>query len=210
MQLTIKDELLHKINNKTKPLGALGMLEEVALQIGLIQNTLCPQITQPHIVVFAADHGIAATGLVNPYPQAVTAQMILNFISGGAAINVFCRQNNIGLTVVDAGVNIDFDPALPIIYAKIKKGTADYSKGNAMTEADVLGAIEKGKEIVQHIFDKGCNTIGFGEMGIGNTSAAALIMAAILNEPVENYVGRGTDSNDEQLKIKIETLKRVF
>ena len=165
IQLTIQDELLQKINNKTKPLGALGMLEEVALQIGLIQNTLSPQITHPHIVLFTADHGIAATGLVNPYPQAVTAQMVLNFVNGGAAINVFCRQDNIGLTVVDAGVNVDFDPALPIIHAKIKKGTADYSKGNAMTEADVLGAIEKGKEIVQNIFDKGCNTIGFWRNG---------------------------------------------
>ena len=186
------------------------MLEEVALQIGLIQNTLCPQIAHPHIVVFAADHGIAATGLVNPYPQAVTAQMVLNFISGGAAINVFCRQDNIGLTVVDAGVNVDFDPALPVIYAKIKKGTADYSKGNAMTEADVLWAIEKGKEIVQNIFDKGCNTIGFGEMGIGNTSSASLIMHCLTGIDLKDCIGRGTGLDDEQLRKKYEILNKAL
>ena len=89
IQLTIQDELLQKINNKTKPLGALGMLEEVALQIGLIQNTLSPQITQPHIVLFTANHGIAATGLVKPYPQAVTAQMVLNFVNGAVLPSMF-------------------------------------------------------------------------------------------------------------------------
>ncbi len=205
--MTIEEQLQHKINNKTKPLGALGMLEELALKIGLIQNSLSPVISKPHIVVFAGDHGIAATGKVNPYPQAVTAQMVLNFVNGGAAINVFTKQHNISLTVVDAGVNIDFDPSLPIVHAKINQGTADYSEYNAMSIDEVNAAIEKGGSIVQALFDDGCNTIGFGEMGIGNTSSASLIMHHLLNLPLSECVGRGTGSTDEQLQLKLATLE---
>jgi nicotinate-nucleotide--dimethylbenzimidazole phosphoribosyltransferase len=206
----IKEALQHKINCKTKPVGALGMLEDIALQVGIIQNTLTPAITKPHIVVFAADHGIAATGTVNPYPQAVTAQMVLNFANGGAAINVFCKQNNIGLTVVDAGVNTDFDPALKIAHVKIAKGTANYAGQSAMSTQQCKEAIAKGGIIVQDVFDAGTNCIGFGEMGIGNTSSASLIMAAVLGLPVNDCVGRGTGVNDEQLKTKIETLEKAF
>jgi nicotinate-nucleotide--dimethylbenzimidazole phosphoribosyltransferase len=207
--MTIEEQLQHKINNKTKPLGALGMLEELALKIGAIQNSLSPTINKPHIVVFAGDHGIAATGKVNPYPQAVTAQMVLNFVNGGAAINVFTKQHNIGLTVVDAGVNFDFDASLPIIHAKINHGTADYSLSNAMSIDEVNAAIEKGSSIVQALFDDGCNTVGFGEMGIGNTSSASLIMHHLLNLPLSECVGRGTGSTDEQLQRKLATLEDV-
>ncbi len=207
--MTLQEQLQHKINNKTKPLGALGMLEELALKIGTIQSTLSPAINKPHIVVFAGDHGIAVTGKVNPYPQAVTAQMVLNFVNGGAAINVFTKQHNIGLTVVDAGVNVDFDASLPIVHAKINHGTDDYSEFNAMRIDEVNEAIEKGRSIVQDIFDEGCNTIGFGEMGIGNTSAASLIMHHLLNLPLSECVGRGTGSSDEQLQRKLDTLEDV-
>jgi nicotinate-nucleotide--dimethylbenzimidazole phosphoribosyltransferase len=208
--MNITEQLQHKINFKTKPLGALGMLEDIALQVGIIQNTVTPVVSNPHIIVFAADHGIAVTGTVNPYPQAVTAQMVLNFANGGAAINVFCKQNNIGLTVVDAGVNIDFDPALKIAHVKIAKGTANYSAQPAMTTQQCKEAIAKGGIIVQDVFDAGTNCIGFGEMGIGNTSSASLIMAAVLGLPVNDCVGRGTGVDDEQLKTKIETLEKVF
>lgn len=204
--MNIQEQLQQKINNKTKPVGALGMLEELALKIGSIQHTLSPVISKPHIVVFAGDHGIAATGKVNPYPQAVTAQMVLNFVNGGAAINVFTKQHNIGLTVVDAGVNFDFDPSLPIVHAKIKHGTADYSACNAMSVDEVNAAIEKGKDIVQKLNGEACNTIGFGEMGIGNTSSASLIMHHLLNLPLSECVGRGTGANDEQLQRKLDTL----
>lgn len=207
--MTLEEQLRQKINNKTKPPGALGMLEELALKIGTIQNSLSPVISKPHIVVFAGDHGIAATGKVNPYPQAVTAQMVLNFVNGGAAINVFTRQHNIGLTVVDAGVNFDFDSVLPIVHAKINHSTADYSATNAMSIDEVNAAIEKGSSIVQEIFDKGCNTIGLGEMGIGNTSSASLIMHHLLNLPLSECVGRGTGSTDEQLQRKLDTLEDV-
>ncbi len=212
-QVDLRQKLQHQIDNKTKPQGALGRLEEIALQTGIIQGTMYPQLNRPHIVVFAGDHGIAATGLVNPYPQSVTAQMVLNFITGGAAINVFCRQHNIGLTVVDAGVNFDFDDRLfpgKLLSRKIGHGTRNYLEGEAMNAVEVTRAMEEGKRIVEDLSARGCNCIGFGEMGIGNTSSASLIMSFITGIPVEECVGRGTGVNDEQLERKKETLREAF
>lgn len=207
----LQQELQQIIDQKTKPLGALGQLEAIALQVGLIQNTTTPVISKPHIVVFAADHGIAATGLVNPYPQAVTAQMVLNFLGGGAAINVFCRQHAIGLSVVDAGVAYQWEDALKqdarFIQNKIAVGTANYLEGPAMTPEQCATALQKGREVVQQLSAAGCNTIGFGEMGIGNTSSAALIMSSLLQLPVSACVGRGTGADDAQLQTKINTLE---
>jgi nicotinate-nucleotide--dimethylbenzimidazole phosphoribosyltransferase len=207
---SLQAQLLHKINTKTKPIGALGALEATALQVGIAQDSLSPVIRKPHIVVFAADHGIAASGNVNPYPQAVTAQMVLNFVNGGAAINVFCRQHNIDLTVVDAGVNYDFDKALPVVHSKTRKGTSDYSVADAMSIEEARRAIEKGKTVVANIAAAGCNCIGFGEMGIGNTSSASLIMSAITGIPIQQCIGRGTGSTDEQLTKKINVLTAVY
>ena len=211
--LTLRQALRHRIDNKTKPLGALGRLEDIALQIGLLQGTTDPQLVRPHIVVFAGDHGIAATGLVNPYPQSVTAQMVLNFLSGGAAINVFCRQHHLGLTVVDAGVNFDFDNILyagKLVTKKIGYGTRNYVEGDAMTSGETIAAIEAGKEVVADLAAQGCNCIGLGEMGIGNTSSAALIMSYITGIPIDECTGRGTGVNDEQLNKKKETLQQAF
>jgi len=208
----LQEQLQQAINNKTKPLGALGVLETIALQTGMIQGTLRPVIRHPYIVVFAGDHGIAATGLVNPYPQAVTAQMVLNFLHGGAAINVFTRQHNIELIVVDAGVNHDFTqlPDHPhFIHAKIAQGTHNYLEGLAMSREQANAAIAKGKEIVHQLATKGCNCIGFGEMGIGNTSSASLIMNALTGLSIEACTGRGTGASDEQLQTKIRTLETV-
>lgn len=209
----LQQQIQQKINNKTKPLGALGILEDIALQVGIIQETVNPTIKSPAIIVFAGDHGIAEGGLVNPFPQAVTAQMVLNFLSGGAAINVFSRQNNIALFVVDAGVNADFS-AIPaqegFIPAKQAMGTANYLHAPAMSETAAFAAIEAGKKVVKQIAVKGCNCIGFGEMGIGNTSSAALIMSAVTGLAIEDCTGRGTGSSDEQLVIKIKTLKACY
>lgn len=209
-----RQQLQSAIDNKTKPPGSLGLLEHIALQAGLIQQSLQPQVQEPHIVVFAGDHGIASTGLVNPFPQEVTAQMVLNFLRGGAAINVFTRQHNIGLTVVDAGVNNEeWDSSITLdhfIDAKIARGTANYLESDAMSETAAVAAIEAGRSIVANLALQGSNTIGFGEMGIGNTSSAALIMSAITGIPVENCAGRGTGVNDEQLATKISTLQKAF
>lgn len=216
---SLQDQLLHKINNKTKPIGALGLLEDIALQVGLIQQTLSPVITLPHIVVFAGDHGIAKTGLVNPYPQEVTAQMVLNFLHGGAAINVFCRQHQITLQVADAGVNHDIIPAAShlkvkggelFIHAKIDYGTKNYLDEPAMSMNAVEIAIEKGRVIVRDIAASGCNCIGFGEMGISNTSSASLIMSAITGIAIADCVGRGTGADNDQLATKIKTLQQVY
>ncbi|TAE13941.1 MAG: nicotinate-nucleotide--dimethylbenzimidazole phosphoribosyltransferase [Bacteroidetes bacterium] len=204
------DALQHKINTKTKPLGSLGILEKLALQIGTVQQTLLPQVVQPHIVVFAADHGIAAAGLVNPFPQAVTAQMVYNFCAGGAAINAFCKVNDCSLTVVDCGVKTVFDTSLPITHSKIAMGTANYLEGKAMSEPQVQQAMQIGVQAVEQAYQKGTNVIGFGEMGIGNTSAASLLMSAILGLPVQDCVGRGTGVNDSQLTTKLATLEKVY
>ena len=211
--ISLRDELRHKIDHKTKPLGALGRLEDIAFQVGVIQKTIKPIINSPQIIVFAGDHGIASTGLVNPFPQSVTAQMVMNFISGGAAINAFCRQHQIGLLVVDAGVNFDFDPSLSsndFLSAKIGYGTKNYQDGPAMTEEETDRALRRGAEIIEMIVKKGCNCVGLGEMGIGNSSAASLIMSILTGIPIEDCIGKGTGTNEQQLQIKKETLKKVF
>jgi nicotinate-nucleotide--dimethylbenzimidazole phosphoribosyltransferase len=210
---TLQEQLQQIINNKTKPLGALGRLEEIALTVGLIQETTQPAILNPYIIVFAADHGITATGLVNPYPQAVTAQMVLNFLHGGAAINVFCRQHNIGLKVVDAGVNFQFEEdnnQLEFIQAKIALGTKNYLHEAAMTKEEAITAMNKGKSIVSHLANDGCNCIGFGEMGIGNTSSASLIMSSITGIDIAECTGKGTGATGEQLQTKTATLQQVY
>ncbi|MBL4745524.1 MAG: nicotinate-nucleotide--dimethylbenzimidazole phosphoribosyltransferase [Flavobacteriaceae bacterium] len=205
----IQKELQHKIDFKTKPQGSLGDLESIASQIGCIQNTLTPSITNPTMVVFAGDHGIATTGLVSQYPQEVTAQMVLNFLQGGAAINAFCSQNDMDLKVVDAGVNFDFPENDQLIPAKIAKGTQNYYEVPAMSSEELERAFLKGREIVSNIHENGCNLIGFGEMGISNTSSASLIMSRILNIPVATCIGNGTGQNDAGILKKITALEAV-
>jgi len=202
----LEADLRRAIDNKTKPLGALGHLEEMALRIGLIQRTLTPVLHKPHILVFAGDHGIVDEG-VSVYPQEVTYQMVMNFVAGGAAINVFSRQHGIDIKIVDAGVNYDFPSDLDLVHAKVAKGTKNFLIENAMTEDQCDAAMNQGAAIVSEIAEQGGNVIGFGEMGIGNTSSASLLMSHFCNMPVKDCVGRGAGLNDEQLHCKIKLLE---
>jgi nicotinate-nucleotide--dimethylbenzimidazole phosphoribosyltransferase len=176
------------INNKTKPLGSLGMLELLAKQIGLIQQTTDVSLKDPALIVFAGDHGVVAEN-ISAFPQSVTWQMVENFLAGGAAINVFARQNNCALHIVDAGVNHDFGVRDGLIDHKVAYGTRNFAQEPAMTAEQRAQAMQRGAELVAGL--KG-NVVGFGEMGIGNTTAAAAIMHALTKIPAAECVGAGT------------------
>ena len=169
--MTLKEQLKRKTDNKTKPHGSLGLLEEIALQIGLIQNTLNPEIIKPAMLVFAADHGLTDEG-ISPYPKDVTWQMVMNFCNGGAAINVFCKQNSISLKVIDVGVDFDFPAGSPIQHSKVARGSHNMRKEPAMSVEECRKAMNAGEKAVSEKAKQGCNTIGFGEMGIGDKKKA--------------------------------------
>ena len=202
----MQDQIKRKIDAKTKPVGALGQLETLATQICAVQQTLTPKLTKPTILVFAADHGIAREG-VSAYPPEVTSQMVLNFLAGGAAINVFSRQNGIELKIIDAGVNHDFGATKGLIDRKVAKGTHSFLGANAMSMDQLDECLSYGRRLVSDTADGGCNVIGFGEMGIGNTSAASMLMSALCDLPLTACVGRGAGLDDAGLQRKIDTLE---
>jgi nicotinate-nucleotide--dimethylbenzimidazole phosphoribosyltransferase len=181
------------INNKTKPLGSLGTLETLAKRLGLIQQTTAVTVDRPAIVVFAGDHGVVAEG-ISAYPQDVTWQMVENFLADGAAINVFARQNDCALHVVDAGVNHDFSPRDGLVDRKIAHGTRNFAIEPAMSAEQCAAALEQGAAIVAALPG---NIVGFGEMGIGNTTAAAALMHKLTGVPVAACVGAGTGLSPE-------------
>ncbi|MFZ4535183.1 nicotinate-nucleotide--dimethylbenzimidazole phosphoribosyltransferase [Propionivibrio sp.] len=197
--------LQNKINAKTKPLGALGQLEQLALQVGRIQQTLTPKFSQPHLLVFAGDHGAAKAG-VSAYPQDVTWQMVENFLAGGAAINVFARINGLELKIIDAGVAHDFGQRDGLIDASIARGTRNYLEEPAMSAGECAAALAKGAELARTLADAGCNVLGFGEMGIGNTASASLVTHALTGTPLVDCIGRGTGLDDAGLARKRELL----
>lgn len=203
-----ENSIQHRIDSKTKPLGSLGKLEKLAFQIANVQQTLEPQLTNPSILVFAADHGIAHSG-VSAYPSSVTAQMVLNFLKGGAAINIFSRQNKLDLKIIDAGVDFDFPENSDLIDFKIRKGTSNFLYESAMTEEELKDCFEKAGKIVDEVVESGCNIIGFGEMGIANTSSASMLMSCICQFPIEECVGKGTGLTSAQWDKKIKILQQA-
>lgn len=206
----LREKLQQRLDGKTKPRGSLGRLEELALQLGLILNTTAPVLEQPQVVIFAGDHGLAARG-VSAFPSDVTWQMVQNFLAGGACISVLSKQHGLALQVADCGVAHDFPPvadggAEPL-RCKVAAGTQDSSQGVAMTVGQCGQAMLNGMRLVEKLPG---NVLLPGEMGIGNTSAAALIMAKLLHLPVAACAGAGTGLDSEQLTHKVAVLETVM
>ncbi len=199
-----------KIDNKTKPLGALGKLEDLAVQMCLIQNTLDPVINGKAMFVFAGDHGITEEG-VSAFPSEVTFQMVDNFLKGGAAINVLCRHHNIDIKIVDMGVNADFKKHPDLIIKKVRKGTRNFAIEEAMTEKEVFEAIAGGMEAFFYVYDqKKIDIVGLGEMGIGNTTSASSIISAVTGISPLEATGRGTGIDDKVLAHKTGIIEKAL
>ncbi|HEY5715814.1 MAG TPA: nicotinate-nucleotide--dimethylbenzimidazole phosphoribosyltransferase [Psychromonas sp.] len=204
------------IDNKTKPLGALGLLESVALQLALLQsqNASCAAqkiaLPIPVMVIFAADHGIADQG-VSIASSDVTGQMVANFTHGGAAINCFCRANEIDLYVVDAGIkNVPDCSSEHFFVKRLGAGTADFSQQAAMTREQVQQGLEYGQQVVTELLQKGANILLLGEMGIANTSSASALMCALTSHPIDKCVGKGTGITEQQYTHKLALIKKAL
>jgi nicotinate-nucleotide--dimethylbenzimidazole phosphoribosyltransferase len=198
-----------RLDTLTKPLGALGRLEPLAAQICAVQRTLTPAIAHPVAVVFAGDHGVADRG-VSAYPRAVTGQMVKNFLAGGAAINVLARLQGMELWIVDAGVDGDCGPHPRLIAAKIRRGTRDLTVEAAMTAEECGTALTRAAGLIEELVPAGGNTVVLGEMGIGNTASAALLMHGLTGLPLADCVGRGTGLDDAGLERKRAVLAAAF
>jgi nicotinate-nucleotide--dimethylbenzimidazole phosphoribosyltransferase len=192
----------------TKPAGSLGRLEEIANQLCAIQRTLVPRIDQPRIVVFAGDHGVCREG-VNPYPQEVTAQMVLNFLAGGAAINALARVAGAELVVVDTGMVSELESVPQLVSRRIAAGTRNFCVEPAMSSAQAAAALSTGIDCAEEAVRQGCTLLGLGEMGIGNTTAASAITAALTALPPEMVCGRGAGADDGVLAKKVDAVKRA-
>ena len=203
----LRPSIIDKINNLTKPKGSLGRLEEMALQIALIQQTLTPALHKPQNIIFAADHGIVEEG-VSLSPKEVTWQQLSNFLHGGAGVNFLCRQHGFELKIVDAGVDYDLPYEKGIIDMKVRRSTRNYLYEAAMTQEEMELCIERGAEVVRRCHEEGSNVLSFGEMGIGNTSSSSLWMTYFTGIPLEQCVGAGSGLNQQGIRHKYEVLKR--
>ena len=193
----------------TKPPGSLGRLEEIANRLAAIQRTLTPRVALKRIYVVAGDHGVTAEG-VSAYPREVTGQMVDNFLRGGAAINVLARSGGVEVRVVDAGVDADLTDRDGLIHLKIVRGTANFVLGPAMTRDEAERAVVAGIHLARSATAEGIGLLGIGEMGIGNTTAASAITAALTGKDAGQVTGRGTGIDDDHLAHKIEIVRRAL
>jgi len=205
----VMEKTQRRLDELTKPQGSLGMLETIAKQIAGITGQVIPELPKKAAILMAGDHGIVKEG-VAPYPQEVTAQMVLNFVNGGAAMSVLTRHENAKLYVVDIGVATDLPDVPNIIKRKVAYGTKNMAEGPAMTEEEAIRAIEVGIEITEEAISEGAGLIAIGEMGIGNTSPSTAIIATYSGLPVKEVVGRGTGVDDEGLKKKIAAIEKAL
>jgi nicotinate-nucleotide--dimethylbenzimidazole phosphoribosyltransferase len=197
--------LQRRLDTRTKPQGSLGALETLAMRIGLALDTETPKFDQPQLFVFAGDHGIATDG-VSAYPQAVTGQMLLNYLQGGAAINVLARQQGITLRVVDAGVASDIGDHANLAALAVARGTRNFRIEPAMTTEQCAKALDSGKALAKEAVQQGSNALLFGEMGIGNTACASMLLHRRTGWSLDECVGRGTGLDDVGLARKRERL----
>ena len=197
-------------NRLTKPPGSLGRLEEISLQLAGMKADPMPEVSNKAVIVMAADHGVALEG-VSAFPVEVTKQMVLNFLHGGAAINVLARQAGAATHIVDIGVASDFDPSLPGLWRrKIAHGTRNMAKEPAMTRVQAEQALACGMEVLAEIAEKGLDVIATGDMGIGNTTSSAAIVAVMAGLPVDKVTGRGTGLDDAGLLRKIQVIEQAI
>jgi nicotinate-nucleotide--dimethylbenzimidazole phosphoribosyltransferase len=196
----------------TKPRGALGALEDVSVRLAGIAGSCPPPVpTAPAVAVFAADHGVHAQA-VTPWPQEVTAQMVANFVVGGAAVNALARQVGARVVVVDVGVATSLDAALDgapdLVLRRVRNGTADLTAGPAMTRAEALAALEVGVEVAESLIAEGADVLLTGDMGIANTTASAALIAAFTGADAADVTGRGTGVDDATLTRKVDAVRR--
>ena len=207
------DKAQAKLDMLTKPQGSLGRLEEFARRYSAIKQDLTPKIGKKAVFTFAGDHGVADEG-VSAFPKEVTPQMVLNFIRGGAGINVIARHVGADVIVVDVGVDYEFTEELhgsnEFIKRKVKRGTDNMAKGPAMSKEEAIKAIEVGIEVANEYAAKGYDIFGTGDMGIANTTPSSAIVAAITAKPVETVTGRGTGIDDKSFNIKVDVIKRAL
>ena len=204
-----KDEIQHKIDNLNKPKGSLGRLEELALQICLIQQTLEPRLNHPCHLLLGGDHGIEREG-VSVSPREVTWQQMINFTHGGGGVNMFSRQHGFDLSIVDVGVDYDLSQVPGILNRKIARGTKNFLYEPAMSEAEYQQAIKVGADLVDACKGKGCNILSIGEMGIGNTSPSSIWMHLFCNIPLEECIGAGSGLNNDGIRHKYEVLSKAI
>jgi nicotinate-nucleotide--dimethylbenzimidazole phosphoribosyltransferase len=213
VKIDLSASAFDKINRKTKPPGSLGVLEIIAVRLAVLQETLEPTLRKKRICVYAGSHGVASEA-VSAYPSEVTGQMVSNFVSGGAAINVLARHGGIDIHIIDAGVDADWPESflsMPDFYFRsVRRGTSNFCREPAMSEGECQQALEIGREQVRDALDDGIDLLGIGEMGIGNTTAASALLVALCGLNPTLAVGRGTGIDDESLERKLQVVAGAY